>query len=31
MAQWKDGQLLNVWPKAFAETGLTFPDPLAMK
>jgi branched-chain amino acid transport system substrate-binding protein len=31
MAQWKDGQLLNVWPKAFAETALTFPDPLAMK
>ena len=31
MAQWKDGQLLNVWPKAFAETTLTFPDPLAMK
>jgi branched-chain amino acid transport system substrate-binding protein len=28
MAQWKDGQLLNVWPKAFAETSLTFPDPL---
>ncbi len=31
MAQWKDGQLLNVWPKSFAETALTFPDPLAMK
>lgn len=31
MAQWKDGQLLNVWPRAFAETALTFPDPLAMK
>jgi branched-chain amino acid transport system substrate-binding protein len=31
MAQWKDGQLLNVWPKAFAETSVTFPDPLAMK
>jgi branched-chain amino acid transport system substrate-binding protein len=31
MAQWKDGQLLNVWPKANAETSLTFPDPLAMK
>jgi branched-chain amino acid transport system substrate-binding protein len=28
MAQWKDGQLLNVWPKAFAETAITFPDPL---
>ena len=31
MAQWKDGQLLNVWPKSNAETSLTFPDPLAMK
>jgi branched-chain amino acid transport system substrate-binding protein len=31
MAQWKDGQLLNVWPRSFAETTLTFPDPLAMK
>jgi branched-chain amino acid transport system substrate-binding protein len=31
LAQWKDGQLLNVWPKSNAETGLTFPDPLAMK
>ncbi len=31
MAQWKDGQLLNVWPRTFAETSLTFPDPLAMK
>jgi branched-chain amino acid transport system substrate-binding protein len=31
LAQWKDGQLLNVWPKVNAETGLTFPDPLAMK
>jgi branched-chain amino acid transport system substrate-binding protein len=31
MAQWKDGQLLNVWPKTNAETTLTFPDPLAMK
>ena len=31
MAQWKDGQLLNVWPRAFAETALTFPDPLALK
>jgi branched-chain amino acid transport system substrate-binding protein len=31
MAQWKDGQLLNVWPRSFAETSLTFPDPLAMK
>jgi branched-chain amino acid transport system substrate-binding protein len=31
MAQWKDGQLLNVWPRTFAETALTFPDPLALK
>jgi branched-chain amino acid transport system substrate-binding protein len=31
MAQWKDGQLLNVWPRSNAETGLTFPDPLALK
>ncbi len=31
LAQWKDGQLLNVWPKAFAETSVTFPDPLVMK
>jgi branched-chain amino acid transport system substrate-binding protein len=31
MAQWKDGKLLNVWPKTNAETALTFPDPLAMK
>ncbi len=31
MAQWKGGQLLNVWPKSNAETGLTFPDPLALK
>ncbi len=31
LAQWKDGQLLNVWPKANAETSLTFPDPLALK
>ncbi len=28
MAQWKAGQLLNVWPKAFAETALTFPEPV---
>jgi branched-chain amino acid transport system substrate-binding protein len=27
LAQWRDGQLLNVWPKAFAETALVFPDP----
>lgn len=26
MAQWKDGKLLNVWPKDNAETGYTFPD-----
>jgi len=31
LAQWKDGQLLNVWPKEYAETAMTFPDPLAMK
>jgi len=31
MAQWKDGQLLNVWPRSNAETSLIFPDPLAMK
>jgi branched-chain amino acid transport system substrate-binding protein len=28
MAQWKGGQLLNVWPKAFAEAALTFPEPV---
>jgi len=28
MAQWKGGQLLNVWPKAFAETALVFPEPV---
>ncbi|HVP67145.1 MAG TPA: ABC transporter substrate-binding protein [Anaeromyxobacteraceae bacterium] len=27
LAQWRDGQLLNVWPKAFAETAVVFPDP----
>ncbi len=26
LAQWKDGKLLNVWPKDNAETGYTFPD-----
>ena len=26
MAQWKEGKLLNVWPKDNAETGYTFPD-----
>jgi branched-chain amino acid transport system substrate-binding protein len=27
LAQWQKGQLLNVWPKAVAETKLVFPDP----
>jgi branched-chain amino acid transport system substrate-binding protein len=27
LAQWQNGQLLNVWPKAVAETKLVFPDP----
>ncbi len=31
LAQWRDGQLLNVWPKAFAETTLVFPEPVARK
>jgi branched-chain amino acid transport system substrate-binding protein len=26
LAQWKDGKLLNVWPKDNAETSYTFPD-----
>jgi branched-chain amino acid transport system substrate-binding protein len=26
LAQWKDGKLQNVWPKANAETSYTFPD-----
>jgi branched-chain amino acid transport system substrate-binding protein len=26
MAQWRDGKLLNVWPKDNAETKYTFPD-----
>ena len=26
LAQWKDGQLLNVWPKAYKETELIFPE-----
>ena len=26
LAQWKDGKLLNVWPKDNAETKYTFPD-----
>jgi branched-chain amino acid transport system substrate-binding protein len=28
MAQWRGGQLLNVWPRAFAETSLVFPEPV---
>jgi branched-chain amino acid transport system substrate-binding protein len=28
MAQWKGGQLLNVWPKRFAETAIVFPEPV---
>jgi branched-chain amino acid transport system substrate-binding protein len=31
MAQWKGGQLLNVWPKAFAETAIVFPEPVSAK
>ncbi len=31
LAQWRDGQLLNVWPKTYAETSLVFPEPLAEK
>ncbi len=31
MAQWRGGQLLNVWPKANAETALVFPEPGAKK
>jgi branched-chain amino acid transport system substrate-binding protein len=27
LAQWQNGQLLNVWPLAVAETKLVFPDP----
>ena len=27
MAQWRDGELLNVCPKANAETNYVFPDP----
>ncbi len=26
LAQWKDGQLLNVWPRAYKETELVFPE-----
>ncbi|MGE5347305.1 MAG: ABC transporter substrate-binding protein, partial [Acidithiobacillales bacterium] len=28
MAQWRGGQLLNVWPKSYAETTLVFPEPV---
>ena len=28
MAQWKGGQLLNVWPASFAEAKLSFPEPV---
>lgn len=31
LAQWRDGQLLNVWPKAVAETALVFPEPAPKK
>jgi branched-chain amino acid transport system substrate-binding protein len=31
LAQWKDGKLLNVWPKENAETPYTFPDKVAMR
>ena len=31
LAQWQKGQLLNVWPQAFAETKLVFPDPSTAK
>jgi branched-chain amino acid transport system substrate-binding protein len=31
LAQWKDGKLLNVWPKENAETQYTFPDKVAMR
>jgi len=27
LAQWRNGQLLNVWPQAFAETKVVFPEP----
>jgi hypothetical protein len=26
LAQWRNGELLNVWPKANAETAYVFPD-----
>jgi branched-chain amino acid transport system substrate-binding protein len=31
LAQWLDGKLLNVWPKANAETGYVFPDPTSKR
>ena len=27
LAQWRKGELLNVWPKAFEETAYVFPEP----
>ena len=27
-AQWRKGELLNVWPKANAETAFVFPEPV---
>ncbi len=30
-AQWRKGELLNVWPKANAETDYVFPEPAAKK
>lgn len=29
LAQWRKGELLNVWPKANAETDFVFPEPVA--
>lgn len=29
LAQWRKGELLNVWPKANAETNYVFPEPVA--
>ena len=29
LAQWRDGKLLNVWPKAYAETAPVFPEKVA--
>ena len=26
LAQWRDGKLLNVWPKSYAETPIVFPE-----